>query len=111
MQRAFHPQYVFTLLERDRYAVGEEIPVPVYVVNDSLQAYDEVQVSAEIVNGDGQTTTSVSLSTTLGADCEVTLVRLLHFRFAEAGERRVRLTLEYGDEVFENEYPLLVGPR
>jgi beta-mannosidase len=110
MQRAFHPQYVFTLLDRDEYSVGEEIAVPVYIVNDSPQGYDEVLVSAEIMDGNGRRTTSASFSSTLSADCEAELVKLLHFRFAEAGERRLRLRLEYDHEVFENEYPLLIGP-
>ena len=110
LQRAFHPQYVFTLLERSEYSVGEEVAVPVYVVNDSPAGYDEVLVSAEIRDGNGQRTTSASFSATLPADCEATLVELLHFRFAEAGKRQLLLRLEYDDEVFENDYPLFIRP-
>jgi beta-mannosidase len=109
MQRSFHPQYVFTLLERDRYSTGEEIPVPIYLVNDSPEAFDEVMISAEVVGEDGRKTTSASFSSSLGADSEAKLVRLLHFRFAEPGRRLVRLRLEYGADVFENEYPLAIG--
>jgi beta-mannosidase len=108
MQRAFHPEYVFTLLERGEFAVGEEIAVPIYVVNDSPQAYDEVSVTAEIMDGEGRRTTSASFSTTLPADSEAQLVRLLHLRFREPGERRLLLTLGYGDQVLENDYPLVI---
>jgi beta-mannosidase len=108
MQRAFHPQYVFTLLKSGDYSVGEEIAVPVYVVNDSPRSYPEVVVSAEIVDADGRKTTSASFPSALAADCETELVRLLHFRFGEAGRRTLRLRLEYDDEVFENEYTLVI---
>jgi beta-mannosidase len=108
LQRAFHPQYVFTISQRKKYAVGEEIAVPVYVVNDSRESYDEASITAEVLDMEGRKTTSASFSATLTADSEAELARLLHFRFAEVGERKLRLTLEYGEEVFENEYPLLI---
>jgi beta-mannosidase len=108
MQRAFHPQYVFTLMNRSAYAVGEEIGVPIYVVNDSPEAYDEVDVSAHVVDEDGNTTTQASFSRALAADSQAELAHLLHFRFNRPGQRTLRLSLTYGDEVFENEYPLLI---
>lgn len=111
MQRAFHPEYVFTLLERGEFAVGKEIAVPIYVVNDSPRGYDEVSIAAEVLDREGRKTTSASFSTTLAADSEAQLVRLLHLRFREPGERKLLLTLEYGDEVFENDYPLVIKSR
>jgi beta-mannosidase len=110
MQRAFHPQYVFTLLEKDEYQVGEEIAVPVYVVNDSQKSYDEVAISAEVFNAGGRRTTSASFVSALGADSQAELVRSLRLRFGEPGERRLSLKLEYEDVVFENEYQLLIVP-
>ena len=110
MQRAFHPQYVFTLLDKSEYQVGEEIAVPIYVVNDSQESYDQVGVGAEVVDAQARRTTQASFLTSLERDSIAELVRLLHLRFAEPGERRLRLKLEYGDEVFENEYPLLITP-
>jgi beta-mannosidase len=110
MQRAFHPQYVFTLLDRDRYPVSEEIAVPIYVVNDSQESYNEVAVNAEIFNAEGKRTTRASFTSPLDADSQAELVHLLHLRFGEPGERRLLLKLEYGDEIFENEYQILVTP-
>jgi beta-mannosidase len=110
MQRAFHPQYVFALLEGREFAVGKEIPVPIYIVNDSPEDYDEVAVSVEILSADGERTTHAEFSSALPADSEAELVRLLHLRFREPGERILRLRLGYGDEEFENEYPLLITP-
>jgi beta-mannosidase len=110
MQRAFHPQYVFTLLERDRYRVGEEIAVPIYVVNDSQESYNEVAVNAEVFNAEGQRTTRASFTSSLDADSQAELVHLLHLRFGEPGERRLLLKLEYGDEIFENDYQILITP-
>jgi beta-mannosidase len=110
LQRAFHPQYVFTLLDRSEYRVGEEIAVPVYVVNDGQESYDEVAISAEILDAEGRRTTRASFQTSLGRDSEAELVRLMHLRFSQPGERTLLLKLGYGDQVFENEYPLLITP-
>jgi beta-mannosidase len=111
LKRAFHPQYVFTLLEAQEFAVGQEIAVPIYVVNDSPQAYDQVVIGVEVLGREGARTTHAELSCSLAADSEAELVRLLHFRFQEPGERTLRLRLEYGQEVFENEYPLVIVAR
>jgi len=110
MERAFHPQYVFTLLGKDQYRVGEEIAVPIYIVNDGQESYDEVAISAEVFNVEGRRTTRASFASSLDADSQAELVRLLHLRFGEPGERRLLLKLEYQDEVFENEYGLLITP-
>ncbi len=110
MQRAFHPQYVFTLLEGSEYRVGEQIAAPVYVVNDTQERYDEVAISAEVLDAEGNKTTRASFQTSLGRDSEAELVQLMHLRFSQPGERSLLLKLEYGDRVFENEYPLLITP-
>jgi beta-mannosidase len=108
MQQAFHPQYVFTLLRGREFAVGEEIGVPVYIVNDSPEDYDEVAISVEILGANGERTTHAEFSSALPADSEAELVRLLHLRFKEPGQRLLRMRLEYGGQEFENEYPLLI---
>ncbi len=108
MQRAFHPQYVFTLFGKDEYRVGEEIAVPIYIVNDSQTGYDEVAIRAEVFNAEGERTTHASFASSLQADSQAELVRLLHLRFGESGERKLRLRLEYEDQVFENEYRLTI---
>jgi beta-mannosidase len=111
LKRAFHPQYVFTLLKAHEFAVGQEIAVPIYVVNDSPQAYEEVGIGVEVLGGEGARTTHAEFTCALPADSEAELVRLLHFRFKEPGERKLRLRLEYGQELFENEYPLVIVGR
>lgn len=110
VQRAFHPEYVFTLLKKKEYAVGDEIEVPIYVVNDSQESYGDVEVTAEVFDGEGERTTRASFTTSLDADSDAKLVRVLNLRFKEPGERRLLLRLEYGDQVFENSYRLLVAP-
>ena len=111
MQRAFHPQYVYTLLQRPAFAVGEEIPVPVYVVNDSRQRYEDVAVDAEVLDEQGRRTTSASFSISLAGDSEAQLVRQMRLRFSKPGTRKLRLSLRYGDQVFENEYPLIITEK
>jgi beta-mannosidase len=110
VQRAFHPQYVFTLLEAEECRVGEEIEVPVYLVNDSQESYDEVTIDTEVFNADGSRTTRAGLACPMAPDSQAELVHSLHLRFAVPGRRRLILRLGYGDQVFENEYQILVTP-
>jgi beta-mannosidase len=110
LQRAFHPEYVFTLLKKEKFAAGEEIEVPIYVVNDTQRSYDEVAVSAEVFNDEGKRTTSAAFTAALPADSQAELVQALSLRFSQPGKRRLVLRLEYEGEVFENPYDLVITP-
>jgi hypothetical protein len=46
----------------------------------------------------------------LGSDSEAELVQLMHLRFSQPGERTLLLKLGYGDQVYENKYPLVITP-
>jgi beta-mannosidase len=106
LKHAFHPQYVFTLLEKDVFKVGEEIGVSIYIVNDSQDNYDQVEVIAEVFNAQSVRTLHASFPSSLEADSEAKLVQNLTLRFPSPGERRLVLTLRYGEEEFQNEYRL-----
>lgn len=106
LKHAFHPQYVFTLLEKDAFKVGEEIGVPIYIVNDSQDNYDQVEVIAEVFNAQNVRTLHAAFPSRLEADSEAELVQNLTLRFPSPGERRLVLTLRYGEEEFQNEYRL-----
>jgi len=106
LKHAFHPQYIFTLLEKDVFKVGEEIAAPIYIVNDSQDNYDQVEVIAEVFNAQGVRTLHAAFPSHLEADSEAKLVQNLTLRFPSPGERRLVLTLRYGEEEFQNEYRL-----
>jgi beta-mannosidase len=106
LKHAFHPQYVFTLLEKDVFKVREEITVPIYIVNDSPNNYVEVGVIAEVFNAQNVRTLHAAFQSRLEADSEAKLVQNLTLRFPSPGERRLVLSLHYGGEEFQNEYRL-----
>ncbi len=108
MQKTFHPQYLFTLLEKDKYCVGEEVSVPIYIVNDSREGYERVEVTAEVLDFQGARTTYLLFPSSLEADSMAKLVKRVQFRFPSPGERRLLLTLRYGEETFQNEYRLSI---
>jgi len=108
MQKAFHPQYLLTLLEKDKYRVGEEVSVPIYIVNDGREGYERVEVTAEILAPQGARTTYLLFQSSLEADSLAKLVKMVRFRFPSPGERRLLLTLRYGEETFQNEYLLSI---
>jgi len=106
LKHNFHPQYVFTLLEKDVFKVGEEIATPIYIINDSQNNYDQVEVIAEVFNAQNVRTLHAAFQSRLEADSEARLVQDLTLRFPSPGERRLLLTLRYGEEEFQNEYRL-----
>lgn len=108
LKHAFHPQYVFTLLKKDLFEVGEEIAAPIYIVNDSQNDYHQVEVIAEVLNDQGIRTLHAAFSSPLEADSQAILVQNLTLRFPSPGDRKLLLTLRYGQEEFQNEYRLPV---
>ncbi|TMC56668.1 MAG: hypothetical protein E6J26_07090 [Chloroflexi bacterium] len=109
MQVALNPEYVFTLLAKDDYRVGETIHAPLYVVNDSLWDYPDVRVHAELLDvHDHSLWQSETMSATLEPDCSPKLVETVSFGAAQAGDHRLVLTMQYGDQALENHYRVRV---
>lgn len=111
LQKAFHPQYSFTLLNTQPYPVGREITMPIYIVNDSQIDYEQVGVTAQVLEPDGASPIRASFSPGLEADSLAKKVGEIKVRFRSPGRRRLLLTLEYGQETFQNEYVLEVNRR
>jgi len=109
MQVALNPEYVFTLLDKDQYKIGATIDAPIYVVNDSLWDYADVSVRAELLDpNDKSVWQSDEMKTPLEPDCAAKLVKRVSFTASLAGDHRLVLTLQYGEQSLTNEYRVKV---
>ncbi len=109
MQVALNPEYVFTLLDKDAYRVGETIDLPIYVVNDSLYEYEAVTIHATLLDpADLQVWHSDEFSMPLEADCMTKFVQKIEFKLMQPGVYRLGLELQYGEHRLRNEYQINV---
>ncbi|MCL4515797.1 MAG: glycoside hydrolase [Firmicutes bacterium] len=110
MQKAFNPEYVFTVFARDNYPAGGAVSLPIYVVNDSGREYRRVTVEVRVTDMYGGEILKSQLSASLEADCPAKEIWRLEVRPERPGTYRLHLTLTYGDSRLENSYPLVVVP-
>ena len=109
MQVAYNPEYVFALPPKDRYRPGENIVLPVYVVNDSLYTYEHVSIAARVLDGAGlEVWRGAELAASLEPDCMAKLVQPIRFVLAQPGDYHLELELRYGEQSLVNEYRLRV---
>ncbi|MBI1802624.1 MAG: hypothetical protein HYR71_13445 [Chloroflexi bacterium] len=110
MQVALNPEYVFTLIPKNRYRVGESVDLPVYAVNDARMTYDGIQVRATLFDPAGQTEwQSEVMTAALEGDCMAKHVGRAVFAPKQAGRYQLALEIRYGDRQLRNEYRLTVG--
>lgn len=106
--RAFSPQYIFTLLARDSYRVGQTARIPIYVVNDAHQAYPQVRAEAEVQDQSGAPLLRREWSLSLPADSQALEVGRLALPLPRAGRYTVRLELDWREGELENVYEVIV---
>ncbi len=106
--RNLHPQYIFTLPERDRYPVGRVVRLPVYVLNDAHQGYAPVRAWAGLYGPEGDLLEEHSWTFSLPADSPAIRVGEVSFRPERAGEHRLDLALDWGEGSLENRYEISV---
>lgn len=106
LQRAFHPQYVFTFLEAEPYRVGEAIRLPIYIVNDFPQDFGSVEVTVQVREDNEDSGLKASIAATLSADCLASQIGEVSLRFTSPGRRHLLLTLLNAGQAFQNEYLL-----
>jgi len=110
LRDAFRPQYVFTIIGKPRYNVGEQIELPVYGVNDEQRAVSFV-VNAVVCGPHGEFITGIQRQDEWDADCAAVELGRLRFRPDQRGDYEVRLRLEADGKHFENRYRVQVGRR
>jgi beta-mannosidase len=108
LRRAFSPQYLFTLLDRDRYRVGQTVKIPIYAVNDAHRAYAQVRAAAEVRDEGGSPLLRREWALSLPADSRALEVGRLALPVPRAGRYTVRLELDWGEGTLENVYEVVV---
>ncbi len=108
MQKAFNPEYVFTVFDRDSYPVGGAVQLPIYVVNDSGREYHKVTVEVRVTDMYGGEILKSQLGASLEADCPAKEIWRLEVRPDRPGTYHVDLVLTCGGNRLENSYPLVV---
>lgn len=106
--RAFAPQYIFTLLRRDLYRVGQTVELPIYLVNDAHREYSPARATAEVVDAAGASCLRGEWTVSLPADSPALCAGRLVFRPTRAGLYRAVLSLDWGEGTLENEYEIAV---
>ncbi len=109
LRLAFSPQYLFTLLAKDRYPAGEPLDLPLYLVND---AHHDVPATLEarLLDPDGAQIAQVERALEIPADCMALEIDRLRLTPERRGTYRLVLTLRpAGGEELVNTYDIVVG--
>ena len=108
MRVAFNPQYIFTLLAKDRYAVGTPIDIPIYVVNDAHRNVS-VAIEARLLAPGGEELAHVARALTLPADCMAMEAERLRLTPETPGTYRLVLALrDRAGKGIEHDYVIVV---
>lgn len=92
MQTAFSPQYAFSLIDADQHAVGDQVELPIYVVNDEHRPVS-VQIRAQICDGNGHEIGAIRRDLTLPADSVAFEAERLRLTPETPGMYRLNITL------------------
>jgi beta-mannosidase len=106
MRDAFRPQYAWTVLDVDDVAPGEELRLPIYVVNDA-HAPATFRVEAWIEDQAGERCACTGVSGILEPDCLPQEATAITWQPRDAGDYELVIEL-HGDNVFANRYRLPV---
>ncbi len=108
MRLAFSPQYVFTLLDRDQYRVGEPIDLPIYIVNDA-QRNVLAELTARLHDDAGAELARIERSLTFPADCMALEIDRLRLTPDRPGVYRLLFSWQAAEgEIVEHGYDIIV---
>jgi len=106
---SMNPQYVFAIVDKPWFKVGEAVEIPIYIVNDEYIRWADAKVDVHLGDPDGETVLKKSLPAPLEPDMEAREVGVADFRPKKGGVYRLDLKLQYGDMGgLENFYLILV---
>ncbi len=111
LRDAFSPQYIFTLLEQEHVALGDNIDLPIYIVNDAHAAVP-VELEMQLLGPDGEELASFAKPLTLPADCMAMEIERLRLSPDRLGTYCLVLSLcsPHGVEL-DNTYRIVVRER
>jgi beta-mannosidase len=108
MQTAFSPQYAFTILERERYPVGQMLELPLYAVNDGRQPIVGGVLRATLVDPVGTTLDDLYFRVDLPADCESQPIDQVCFIPICPGDYTLTISLSNVPHPIEHAYTITV---
>ena len=111
LRDAFSPQYIFTLLEQERVALGDSVDLPIYIVNDAHEAVP-LELEMHLLDPDGEELASFAKPLTLPADCMAMEIERLRLSPDRLGVYTLALSLRgpHGIEL-DNVYSITVEER
>ncbi|KAF0196017.1 MAG: beta-mannosidase [Bacillota bacterium] len=108
LQRAMSPQYVFTLIPKDTYRVGEVLKLPIYAINDAWEGFPAAGAVATLLDPTGTVVTSDRYALSLPVDCEAQSVGIFLAEPSNSGLHILKLDLVMPDRVVTNSYKIRV---
>jgi beta-mannosidase len=109
LRLAFSPQYIFTLLDRDQYPVGQPIELPIYIVNDAQRGVP-ARLTARLLNTAGGELAHVERELMLPPDCMALEIDRLRLTPDRPGTYRLLLELRGASESpLEQAYDIVVA--
>jgi beta-mannosidase len=109
MKKAFSPQYVFALHNRDEYKPGEKITIKLMAVNDAKAEFDKVDISYVLTGPDGGIVTQRDFNTRLVADGPAIEIAKVEERLRKIGNYSLNLRMTGEGFELENDYPIVVA--
>lgn len=111
LARCYHPEYVFTLLDKEWYRPGERVRVPVYAVNDALHSYPQAAIRVSVKGPGGAVLAAGEFALCLPSDSFAVKAGEVVFSPTRAGKHLVELVLECEGKRLENRYEVFVRER
>jgi beta-mannosidase len=107
MRDAFRPQYAWALLDADEYTPGEELTVPIYVVNDGREAVD-YQLDVEVLDDHGHLYARARAEGELDPDCLPEVATILDWTTEQPGDYYLRIEFQSCGKKLSNIYDIRV---
>jgi len=104
-----NPQYVFAIVGKDSYGIGEAVEIPIYVINDEYMDWPDAKVISTLVAPDGSEVLQSAVPAPLEKDMPAGQTDTVAFRADRAGEYKLLLHLDYGESGgLDNSYEIVV---
>ncbi|WP_026369352.1 glycosyl hydrolase 2 galactose-binding domain-containing protein [Kallotenue papyrolyticum] len=110
LRDAFSPQYAFTLIHAPQFRLGDQVRLPLYVVNDAHHGV-RYSLRAVVTSPEGRRVTEYSHTGELAADCPAQQVGEIVFAAERRGYYELRITLHSDGQQLVNTYRMRVGRR
>lgn len=104
LQNALAPQYTFVLLDKDEYARGETVNMPLYIVNDHKKSFEKVAINMQLFAPGDNTVIERSFEMFLPQDCLAIEVARVRHVFSTAGKHRLVLKMRHKEFELDNDY-------